>query len=145
MTWHIISDLAKVSFRIIWFGSIYQKTKSASLNKVESYVSLMLKTCGDKLLKKVYKFQAILIFCLVGPILWHMEVPRLNQNCSCRPKPWPQQLCDLYHSSQCWILNSFAKPGMEPTFSWILVELVTRATWELQFHANLEFSPPFPF
>uniref|UniRef100_A0A8D1MFT3 dynamin GTPase n=1 Tax=Sus scrofa TaxID=9823 RepID=A0A8D1MFT3_PIG len=52
-----------------------------------------------------------------GPDLWHMEVPSLGSNRSCRPMPDPLQhqiraacVCDLHHSSrQRQILNPLSK------------------------------------
>ena len=37
----------------------------------------------------------------------------------------PSHICDLHHNSkQCWILNHWARPGIGPTSSWILVGFI---------------------
>ena len=37
----------------------------------------------------------------------------------------PSHICDLYHSSRCESLTHWARPGIEPESSWILVGFVT--------------------
>ena len=50
--------------------------------------------------------------------------------------PDPSHICNLHHSSgQRWILNHWARPGIEPASSWILVGFVTtEPRWECQHH-----------
>ena len=61
-----------------------------------------------------------------------MEVPRqrvkselyLLAYATSTATPDPSRICSLYHSSwQCWILNHWARPGIEPVSSWILVHI----------------------
>ena len=52
-----------------------------------------------------------------------------NQSCSCQPTQQPQQcsICDLYHSSQVWILNPLSKARgrtLGLMDSWMLVGFV---------------------
>ena len=71
----------------------------------------------------------------LGPHPWHMEVPRLGSNWShspCRPTPQPQQHRIWAMSATCTIAHSntrslthWARPGIEPVSSWILVRFVT--------------------
>ena len=66
--------------------------------------------------------------------LWHMEVPGQgsNQSCSCWPVPQPQH-CQMWaalwpvsaaHSSAGYLIH-WARPGIEPTTSQILVLFLT--------------------
>ena len=55
-----------------------------------------------------------------------MEVPRLGIELELHLQPTPQP-------QQCWILNHWSGPGIEPAFSWILVRFITtEPEWELQ-------------
>ena len=62
------------------------------------------------------------------------EVPR---TCSCGPTPQPQQ-CQIQATSATYTtahsntesLTHWAKPGIEPTSSWILVGFVTSEPWQ---------------
>ena len=75
-----------------------------------------------------------LSFChFLGPLLQHMEVPRLgpNQSYSHRPTPEPQQR-KIQASSATYTtvhgnarsLTHWARKGIEPTTSWLLVRFV---------------------
>ena len=58
-------------------------------------------------------------FCGGGPHLWHMEVPRLGVE-------WELQL--LAYTTAHGNAGSFTHwvtPGIESTFSWILVKFIT--------------------
>ena len=68
----------------------------------------------------------------LGPHLQHMEIlrprVRLNQSYSCLPTPQPQQrriqamsLTYITAHGSTGSLTHSARPGIEPTFSWILV------------------------
>ena len=66
----------------------------------------------------------------LGPLQWHMEVPRLGvqselQLPACARATAMQDLshiCKLDRSSQeCWILNPLSKARIEPANSWFLV------------------------
>ena len=75
-----------------------------------------------------------LFFFFLGPYLPGMQVPRLgvNQSCSFRPIPQPQQ-CQIQTSSATYTIahgnavssTHWARPGIEPSMSWILVGFVT--------------------
>ena len=92
-----------------------------------------------------------------GLHLWHMEVPRLGvksyQSYSCRPMPQPQQhqiravsaaYTTAYGNARS--LTHWARPGIEPASSWILVrfisaepqrELLKWLLWNVErFHEN---------
>ena len=81
--------------------------------------------------------------------LRHMEVPslrvasklRLPAYTTATASPDPSGVCDLHHSSwQRWILNPWARPGIEPTTSWFLVGFVDHwaMMWTLLFFFNEE-------
>ena len=82
-----------------------------------------------------------------GAHLQYMEVPRLgvDQSCSCRPTPEPQQ-CQIQAVSATYTtaqgntgsLTHGARPGIEPTSAWLLVRFVSAVPqWELQALATL--------
>ena len=83
----------------------------------------------------VYKhFHMYIFFFFLGPHLQHMEVPRLgvNRSCSCRPTPQPQQhgiwaMSATYTTahSNTGSLTHWARPGIEPTTSWLLARFVS--------------------
>ena len=63
-------------------------------------------------------FFCFVLFCFLGPSLWHMEVPRLGVESELQllayttatAIPDPSWICDLHHSSrQCWILNPLSE------------------------------------
>ena len=59
--------------------------------------------------------------CFLGPHLWHMEVPSLGT-------------CTTAHRNARSLTHG-ARPGIEPTSSWILVRFVTaEPQWELQLY-----------
>ena len=69
----------------------------------------------------------------LGPLPWHMEVPRLgsNRSCSHRPTPEPQQhqiqAASVTHTTahgSAGSLTHRARPGIEPATSWFLVGFV---------------------
>ena len=73
-------------------------------------------------------------FCLLGSYLQHMEVPRLGVESewqlpaytTATATPGLSCVCALHHSSwQRWILTHWARPGIEPASSWILVGFVS--------------------
>ena len=82
-----------------------------------------------------------IFFFFLGPHPWHMEVPRLGLKselhlpahtiATATATQDPRCICDLQHSSwQCRIpLTQCARPGIEPTSSWILVGFVTAEPW----------------
>ena len=78
-------------------------------------------------------------FCLLGPHLWHMEVPRLGAESELQllaytiAMPDLRFVSDLHHSSwQCQILNPLNKYRDRTCNSWIVVRLVTNEPgWEL--------------
>ena len=60
----------------------------------------------------------LLLFCILGPHLWHMEVPRLGVKLELQlpayttaTATWDlSHICNLDHSSwQCWILNPLSE------------------------------------
>ena len=64
--------------------------------------------------------------------IWRFPGQGLNRSCSCWPTPQPQLMpdqsciCDLYYSSQqCPILHPWARPGIKPASSCILVRFVS--------------------
>ena len=71
----------------------------------------------------------------LGPHLRHLEVPRLGVKLELQlltytttytAKEDLSHRCDLHHSSwEHQILNHWARPGIKPTSSWILVGLIT--------------------
>ena len=74
-----------------------------------------------------FLFLFFFFFCLflpfLGPLPWHMEVPRLEVELELQPPSYttatamrdPSCVCNLYHSSQqCWILNPLSK-ARDPT------------------------------
>ena len=89
----------------------------------------------------VYNLRFLFCFVLffLGSHLQDMEVPRLGVKLELQLPTYttvtatqdPSRICNLHHSSrQCWILNRWARPGIEPASSWILVRLVTAKSQE---------------
>ena len=83
----------------------------------------------------------LFFFCFLGPHLWHTEVPRLGVESELQLLAYtiatamqdPSHICELHHSTiahgNTGSLTHWARPGIEPTFSWIQVKFVThRAT-----------------
>ena len=73
-------------------------------------------------------FGTFFFFCILGPYLWHMEVPRLGVKSDLQlpaytiaAATWgPSHFSDLHHSSlQCWILNPLSKTRIR---TWILMD-----------------------
>ena len=73
--------------------------------------------------------------CLSGPYVWHIEVSRLGIESELyfRPTPQPQQQGTWAKPSTYTTLHSntrslthWARPGIEPASSWILVGFLTR-------------------
>ena len=62
------------------------------------------------------RLKHILMQITLGLHLWHMEIPRPNQSCSCWTTPQPQQL---------GILNPLSKARIEPASSCMLVGFIT--------------------
>ena len=69
-----------------------------------------------------------LVFCFLGPNLWHMEVPRLGVESELQlpvyttatTTPDLSYVCNLYHSSQQhWILNPLNGPRDR---TWVLID-----------------------
>ena len=93
------------------------------------------------------------IFCL-GPHMWHIEVPRLGVKLepqllayTTTTASWdPSRVCNLHHSSQqARSLNHWARPGIEPASSCILVRFITaEPQWELRFLMSSDCTK-FPF
>ena len=80
------------------------------------------------------------MFCILGPHLQHMEVPRLGVQSDLQLLVYttatatatatapqdPSCVCDLHSSSrQCQIFNPLNEAQIKPTSSWILVGFVT--------------------
>ena len=77
-----------------------------------------------------------LFIYLLGPHLWHMEVPRLGieselqlqaYSIATATATWdPSRMCNLHHSwQQCRYLTYWARPGIEPASSSLLVRFVS--------------------
>ena len=91
-----------------------------------------------------YKIYYVYLYCIyLGPHLWHMDVPRLgveselhllactsatgNSRLELHLWPTPHLMAMSDH------LTHWARPGIKPTSSWILVRLITaEPRWELQ-------------
>ena len=93
-------------------------------------------------------FFLFVCFCFSGPYPQHVEVPRLgvNWSYSCQPTPQSQQLGIQATSTYTTVhgnavsLTHWAKPGIEPTHSWILVRFISTEPWqELHTHVFLKF------
>ena len=81
----------------------------------------------------IHLFIYLYLFYCLGPHLWQTEVPRLGVESelpvytTATATQDPTHVCDLHHSSwQCWILTQWARPGIKPTTSWMLVRFLTR-------------------
>ena len=81
----------------------------------------------------------LFIYCLSGLHLQHMEVPRLAVKLELQlpcytiaTATWnPGRMYIWHHSSQqCWIPNPWARPGIEPASSWILVSFFSTEPWQ---------------
>ena len=76
-------------------------------------------------------------FPFLGPHRGYMEVPRLgvyHRSCSCRPISQPQQrgirATSIFYTtahSNARSLTNWARPGIQPTSSWILFGLISAA------------------
>ena len=72
-------------------------------------------------------------FAFLGPHLQHIEIPRVPiRATSCQPTPQPQpQQCKIQAESSTYTtghgnagsLTHWARPGIEPASSWILVKI----------------------
>ena len=81
-------------------------------------------------------------YCFLGLHPWQMGVLRLGSNpsLSCRPTPQPQQLgiqaapaTYITAHSNAGSLTYWARPGIEPASSWILVRFISSLPqWEFQ-------------
>ena len=79
----------------------------------------------------------IFLFFRATPTAYRSSQARGNQSCICQPTPQPQQygiwaMSVTYTIAQTNVgsLNHWARPGIEPTSSWILVEfLITEPQW----------------
>ena len=119
--------------------------------KVFVFHKYLFANYGNHQMKKLAIFAMLLLllllllfyfaFCFLGPYSWHVEVPRLwvklelqllvyttakaTQDLRC--------ICALHHNSQqCQIPTHWVRPGIKPTFSWILVRLISNEPqWEL--------------
>ena len=97
-----------------------------------------------------------LIFCFLGPHLWHMEVSRLGVEWELQPQPMPQpQQQGIWATSATYTsahsnagsLTHWARPGMESASSWILVgfvstkpglePLITVLKWQFSSHFSI--------
>ena len=97
----------------------------------------------SQLLFIISKFYIVLyflffIFAFLEPHPWHMEVPRLGAESELQPLAYASAtamsdlscVCNLHQSSrQHWILNHWARPGIEPVSSWIVVRFVSAEPW----------------
>ena len=79
---------------------------------------------------KLYLFLSFFL----GPLLWHMDVPRLGIEwelqlpayTTATAMPGMSCVCDRHHSSQqCWVLNPLSKARDRTCILWILVRFVT--------------------
>ena len=81
----------------------------------------------------IYKCSFFFFFPFLGPLLWHMEVPRieLNQSCSRWPTPEPQErgigaasvtYTTAHDNTES--LTHWARPGIKPSTSWFPVRFV---------------------
>ena len=75
----------------------------------------------------------IFFFCFLGLQLQYIEVPRLEAESELQPLAHatairdPSCICDLHHSPrQSRIITHWARPGIKPESSWILVRFLTR-------------------
>ena len=78
-------------------------------------------------------FLLLLFICFLGPHLRHVEVPGLGfeWSCNCQPTSQPQQrriwAASVTYATACSnerSLTNWARPGIEPSFSWILVRFL---------------------
>ena len=85
-------------------------------------------------------------FAFLWPHPQHIEVPRLGaeQDCSCWPTPQPQQrgiqaMSATYATvhGNAGSLTHWVRPGMEPTYPWILVGFVNH--WATKGTPHKEF------
>ena len=93
-------------------------------------------------------------FFLLGPYLWHMEVPRLGaelklqlQAYTIATAPWdPSRICDLHHRLlQCQILIPRERAGIEPKSWWIQFRFLTHwATIGTPRRTNICWTPSKP-
>ena len=106
-------------------------------------VKLILPACLELWYKHNYFIIFIYLFSFLGPHSWHMEVPRpavelelqlpAYASATTAARQLPSHVCDYTtaygnaRSLLCW-----ARPGIKPASSWILVGFVSAAPqWEL--------------
>ena len=92
-------------------------------------------------------------FCFLGLHLRHMEVPRLDAGnscqscCSCQPTPQPQQLW-IWAASVTYTTDHgsagspthWARPGIKPAFSWVLVRFISAVPQRELLHVFLNIT-----
>ena len=85
-------------------------------------------------IKLFFGFCFGLVFCILEPHGWHMEVPRRGLKLELQllayttaTATWDLScICNLHCSPwQHQILNPLGRPGIEPAYSWILIGFVT--------------------
>ena len=103
-----------------------------TLNNVSAYIFLEKPRKPFKTASKRIKYIEItFVFVFLGLYLWHMEVPRQGSNWSCSQQPtpephWIQAMSVTYTTAHSNSRSSthWARPGIEPMSSWMLVGFV---------------------
>ena len=121
------------------------------LPTISSFYSTMDRFCSPQ---EFYVFIYLFIFCFFGPHPLHMEGPRLGVTSELQLPVYTtatatqdlSHICNLYHSSGiAGSLTRWARPGIEPLSSWMLVRFINSwammgtpmRVWEkLFFHIN---------
>ena len=98
---------------------------------LSTYLDRFMSVCLDR---------SFVLFCFLGPLCgtWKFPGSGLNQSCSCRPMPQPQQ-CQIWATSATYTtahntrsLTHWARPGIERESSWILVRFSSAMPqWQL--------------
>ena len=93
----------------------------------------------------------LFVFVYLRPHPWHMEFPRIGveselpANTTAQVTQDLSYICDLHYSLwQHQILNYWARLGIEPTFSWILVRFLTAAPYEHSHKLYLSYGKRIP-
>ena len=109
---------------------------------------------------RVFCLFICLFVCFLGPHLWHMEVPRLGVDMELQLPAYTTATAmpdsNTTTQSNARSLTHWARPGIEPTTSWLLVGFVYAAPQQefqsfcfvdsiLSYFALLCFKPGDPF
>ena len=120
---------------VCWYWAVLSLVARLSTVWFRRFVTEQSKSLTYILLFRGPFYLVILFFCFLGPHLWHREVPRLGVKSKLQlPGYIPQaQQCRIRATSVTYTtlhgdarsLTHWARPGIQPVTSWLLVGFVS--------------------